>query len=346
MVIFTKDTYRASVEAASGGQQTVLYDDKGFPSIMNVVPKFRLEDIDPELGSGVHPAFIKGGVEKSELFVATYSAIVAEGRAVSIPGVIAATASHDAARQYCAAKGPGWHLMTNWEWAAIALWCAKNGFVPRGNTQYGAAYDALYETGVRGDGVAPGITSGNPRTKQGSGPSTWNHNLQANGIADLVGNYFKHVDLLKIVDGRIYMPMDNNYDMPESEWPALDAYFDASAAGSDDGNVQNVGAAMLAGSVTNNTLEDYVTEYWANLSNKSGFSTPLVLKQALVAPIQPSNGSPLSKLSKGLLYVRNKGERLALRGGDCWDASNAGLGFLYLLNVRTYSYEFRPAFMP
>ena len=34
-----KDTYRQAVEAASGGKQTVLYDDKGYPSIMNVIPK-------------------------------------------------------------------------------------------------------------------------------------------------------------------------------------------------------------------------------------------------------------------------------------------------------------------
>ena len=31
-----KDTYRQAVEAASGGKQTVLYDDKGYPSIMNI----------------------------------------------------------------------------------------------------------------------------------------------------------------------------------------------------------------------------------------------------------------------------------------------------------------------
>ena len=27
--------------------------------------------------------------------------------------------------------------MTNWEWAAIALWSLKNGYQPRGNTYYG-----------------------------------------------------------------------------------------------------------------------------------------------------------------------------------------------------------------
>mgnify|MGYP003609996268 CR=1 FL=1 len=61
---FLKDTLRESVEAATGGKVTVLYDDKGYPSYMNVIPKFKVEDIDASLGTGVHPAFIVGGVEK------------------------------------------------------------------------------------------------------------------------------------------------------------------------------------------------------------------------------------------------------------------------------------------
>ena len=39
-----KDTYRQAVEAASGGKQTVLYDDKGYPSIMNIIPKLSYKD--------------------------------------------------------------------------------------------------------------------------------------------------------------------------------------------------------------------------------------------------------------------------------------------------------------
>ncbi|MDR1326363.1 MAG: hypothetical protein LBK00_10050 [Treponema sp.] len=88
-VTFVKDDYRAAVEAASGGKQTVLYDDLGQPSIMNIIPKFNIEDVLPAgvaIGSGVHPAFIVGGVEKAQIFIAAHPAIVANGRAVSIPG--------------------------------------------------------------------------------------------------------------------------------------------------------------------------------------------------------------------------------------------------------------------
>lgn len=69
MTIFIKDDLRASVEAATGGLVTVLYTAAGHPSYMNVIPKFNLQDIDPALGTGVHPAFIVNGVEKSELFI-------------------------------------------------------------------------------------------------------------------------------------------------------------------------------------------------------------------------------------------------------------------------------------
>ena len=37
---FLKDTLRESVEAATGGKVTVLYDDKGYPSYMNVIVSF------------------------------------------------------------------------------------------------------------------------------------------------------------------------------------------------------------------------------------------------------------------------------------------------------------------
>ena len=37
--IITKDSLRSSVEAATGGLCTVLYDDAGHPSFMRRIPK-------------------------------------------------------------------------------------------------------------------------------------------------------------------------------------------------------------------------------------------------------------------------------------------------------------------
>ena len=62
--IITKDSLRSSVEAATGGLCTVLYDDAGHPSFMRRIPKMRIEDLYPDLGlTGTHPAFIVNGVE-------------------------------------------------------------------------------------------------------------------------------------------------------------------------------------------------------------------------------------------------------------------------------------------
>ena len=348
--IIIKDNLRSAVEAASGGQQTVLYDDKGNPSIMNIIPKFNLEDINAGLGTGVHPAFIVGGKEKSEIFVSTYKNLILDGRPVSMAGTKFSITTRKAARDACKSKGPGWHLMTNHEWAAIALWCAARGIVPTGNTEYGRSHKRHYETGVRWDKKAPNYRGGEPETLTGSGPKEWNHDQTVNGIADLVGNYWEHVDLLELREGRFYTPLDNNYDLAEEEWPAMDLYVDAKKAGANDGAGAGDCGVLFSDSVTNKTNEEgwssqpygYVT--WASAENKGGFTVPLLAKQLLIAPLEPAGGSDFSKLSEGTFYYRNQGKRIALRGGSCHYASDAGLGSLNLHYGDTYTYAFRSAF--
>ncbi len=346
MEIIVKDSLRMSVEAGSGGQQTVLYDAKNNPSIVNIIPKFRMEDIDSALGSGVHPAFIKGGVEKSEIFVSTYKNIILNGCGVSMPGQKFSIVTRAAARAACVAKGAGWHLLTDHEWAAIALWCAKNNYVPHGNTNYGRSHKALYETGRRWDGRTPGDTAsgGQPQTLTGSGPKEWNHDLSPNGIADMVGSYWEHVDLLELRDGRVYAPIDNNFDLAEEDWPAQDIYFNAPSAGGDQG--VDLGAPKLAGSVTNatgNNASASVT--WAQLANESGYTTPALAKQLMIAPIEPAGGSALSLLSEGRLWMRNTGKRIALRAGYYSYGSISGLGFLHMYSGETRTFAFRSAFI-
>ena len=86
--IITKDSLRSSVESATGGLCTVLYDDAGHPSFMRRIPKMRIEDLYPDLGlTGTHPAFIVNGVEKSELFIGMYPASLVDSYAVSLPGM-------------------------------------------------------------------------------------------------------------------------------------------------------------------------------------------------------------------------------------------------------------------
>ena len=228
--IFVKDDLRASVEAASGGKQTVLYTAAGHPSIMNIIPAFNLEDIDASLGTGRHPAFVVNNTNKSEIFIGTYHGIVKDGNLISLPGVNpSVSADFDTFRGYATANGAGWHLMTNPERAAIALWCWKNGFQPRGNNNYGRDIGNLWETSRRPDGQAPGYTTSGGVTLTGSGPASWRHDGTPYGISDLNGNIWEWATGMRVNAGEIQVlanndAADNTKDVSATStlWKAID----------------------------------------------------------------------------------------------------------------------------
>jgi len=334
-VIFTKDQLRFAVESATGGQQTVLYDDKGYPTIVQIIPKFNIEDVAPSLGSGVHPAFIVGGVEKSYIYIAVYPAAVMDGRAVSMAGLPPANyVTYDQAKQYCTSKGAGWHLMTNWEWAAIVLWCIKNGFQPRGNTNYGRAHDATFEVGARDDKLAPGTASGTARTLGGSGPASWRHNNSFPGIADMVGNVWEWQHGLKIVDGKIYMINDNDFNLAEAQWPAQGVYLDASDGPGTGSGAAASGTPILSNGVSKHSETptpagggDERDLYYTYIGGETGWQQTALsagyagltlavrqrMAQALIAPKVATADTAVA--AKGAIWVRNYGERLPFRGG-------------------------------
>lgn len=279
---FLKDTLRESVEAATGGKVTVLYDDKGYPSYMNVIPKFKVEDIDASLGTGVHPAFIVGGVEKSEIFIGQYQAHVKDGVPVSMPGFKPTRSiNFDEAKSCCKNKGQGWHLMTNWEWAAMALYSAKEN----------------------------------------------------KEIIEGIGQYWEWNDGLKLIDGQIIMPDDNNYLQDENEWNSTNLYFDI------DEN-ENI---FISDCVKNNGWE--FIKKWDELKIKTDHIFPgekiEQLKKSLVLPY-------LNQKGKGALWIDNNKERLPVRGGDWYYGSDAGLFALLLGLPRSIvgtGLGFRPAYI-
>lgn len=139
-MIFIKDSLRAAVEAASGGTVTVLYTAKGQPTYMHVIPRFNLQDIDPALGNGTHPAFIVNGVEKSELFIGQHTGCLRDGELLSLPGVEPLhSVTFDEALAYGSACGLGFHAMTHAEQSAIAHWCKKMALCHAATLPTGAA---------------------------------------------------------------------------------------------------------------------------------------------------------------------------------------------------------------
>ncbi|MBW2123228.1 MAG: SUMF1/EgtB/PvdO family nonheme iron enzyme [Deltaproteobacteria bacterium] len=331
------DNYKNTIEALSGGRNTVIFDDVDLPSVMVRIPKFNVEDIDALLGTGVHPAFIVGGAEKTHFAVGKYLAYEYNSRAYSLPFKDPKTSiDFDDSRSRCTAKGTGWHLLSNWEWAAIVLLCLKNSFQPRGNTNYGRHHAETYETAIRQDGLAPG-ESGTARTLTGTGPNTWNHDNSPLGISDMTGNVWKWVDGMKLVGGKFYMPNDNDYSLAEASW------VDQGVIVADDGGVAKLGDAALdtlyaTGSVSFGA--------WKGLTTTANYDAlaEATRQRMFQACIDPYNTTD----PVGNFWFNTDGERVPRRGGGWDNAGAAGPCALRLSSVRSYvdtSFGFVPAFI-
>lgn len=350
--IFIKDDLRAGVEAASGGQQTVMYTAKGQPSYMNVVPKFNLEDVGANLGVGVHPAFIVDGVEKSEFFYGAYMGVIKNGELLSLPNVTPGRSStFDSFNSAARANGIGWHISTNAEWAALMLWCAKNGFTPRGNTAWGRSSDSPFETARRLDGKAPGDSTGDGVVLNGSGPASWRHNNSANGISDMVGNMWEWQGGLRIVDGEIQVIANNNAATADlavgsAAWRAMllstgalvapgtagTAKIDSpTATVTASGGIPKVSPNIINynGVVgSNENGAGMVVGAFNGITTEAGVTIPAIMRSlGIFTQADITDGDSV--------YVRNYGERLALRGGAWGDSAAAGMRFLDLRVARS-----------
>jgi hypothetical protein len=315
----TNDTLLLSIASASGGKLAVKYNVNGDPLLMVRIPKFNLEDIDASLGSGPHPMFIVNGVVKNEVYIGVCQAVLEKGCALSLPGLSPKVSiDYDAAKAACVANGPGFHLMTAWEWGGLSLWCAKNGFQPRGNTNYGKSHEAGYETGT----AAPDNSA---KILCGSGLASWRHDGTYQGIADLVGNVWEWNDGLYIKDGRFYFPVDNNFTLPEGSWPASAVYIDASAGPGDRSGAADSGDPILSNAISKYSETptpaggtdpgdfDYAhisgEAGWRSMALSAGYdglalSVRQQMAQLLIAPKLTSGGSALYAI-KGGVWARN-----------------------------------------
>jgi hypothetical protein len=354
LTINITDTLRKSVEAASGGRNTVLYTAKGQPCYMAVIPKFTLQSIDASLGTGTHPAFIVGGVEKSQLFIGQHIGISRNGEMLSLPGVDPInTITHDAAVSLVRANGAGWHLMSNVEWAALSHWCWKNGFQPRGNSQHGRSSDLTTELGVRSDGLAAtGANQGSQsRTLTGSGPTSWRHDNTPFGIADLNGNVWEWSPGMRMNAGEIQIIENNNaalstadFGVSSAEWKAIDGATGALVAPGTAGTVKYANANSGAADFTlyrarGGSFEGMVNSTGANPVSAAALQ---LLKRHGLFPIAGSG------LGGDGFYLDVTGERVPLRGGAWGNAAITGVFALSLSNPRSdadVTIGARPAFV-
>jgi len=134
---------RRQIETMSNGQMTVRFTAKGQPSYFYRLRKFTCESLGAGFGTGTHPAFIVGGVEKDEILIGVHQAAEVLGEMVSQAGLVPrASINHDQAVTLARNTGPGFCVATNAMHAALALQCRAAFRFPRGNNNFGRAYNA------------------------------------------------------------------------------------------------------------------------------------------------------------------------------------------------------------
>ncbi len=349
------------VRGGLGPNNKIIYDAGGFPSAMVFIPRFNWDPINEFASADPHPAFIVDGATISGFWVSKYQCVLIDAsgniyssgtltgtshtyKAASWPGMDPRVyIDWDAAKQACLNKNggsySGWHLLTNAEWYAIALWCLYNSLQPLGNNNYGRDVDNKSIVGRIAGGNNWG--SSPARWLTGSGGPKTSHDGTPWGIFDLNGNIWEWVDGLKLVEGKIYIhgnantsPTDagNSFQAAEANWYDTGRYI----------NWDGTSSTITISSVDRGTTMEGASPDSKNQTFESitGDLTD-ALKKLCIAP-------HTTGYQNDRTYWRNFSERLPLRGGSWGSGAGAGLFALYLDNLRSSTHSdlgFRAAYV-
>ena len=245
----------------------ILFDDKGMPSVMVFIPKLTYAQLGLGTSTATFPAFLVNGSEVDGIWISKYQNIVNNGRAYSLPGVTqTSNVTFDQAREYCEAKGAGWHLMTAFEWGALILWCEKNNFIPKGNNAWGKDNSESVYKAIPAD-----YENGNiRRVKTGTGPLEWFHDKTPSGIADLCGNVWEWTGGIRTVKGELQILTNNNAADSDHSQGATSAEWKAIKA-SDGTLITPDGSGTTSGSVKMDYVSSHI-QYDTTISSQSDSS--------------------------------------------------------------------------
>lgn len=300
----------------------VIFDKSGIPDIM-------VAFTPDELGL---PAELKGRKVEAYL-IGKYPATMIDGVPHSLPfQKPAVDVNHDEAIRLCEAKGPGWHLTTNDEWAALAHQSRKNGTLPRGNTNSGKSHSHPEETGTTYEG-------GYGKTLTGSGPVTWNHDHTAEGVADMCGNVWEHVGGIRFVDGKVQVIPRNEAAAGADQSKESPEWVNIYTADGDP-IYYEVSGGEIRLRATEPEEKDYDGVSFTDLEPGEVDNLDELIRLGLY----PADGYE----GTDYFWLDTNGERGVFRGGHWLDGAHAGVFSLYGSNARSYSNAnlgFRPAFV-
>lgn len=302
MVRLPLPTVQKQTERSKTMRNEVIFDKRGIPDIM-------VAFTPDELGL---PAELKGK-KVSEYLIAKYQATMINGVPYSMPyQKPAVDVNLDQAIELCEAKGPGWHLITNDEWAALARQSLKLGTMPTGNTNSGKSHSHPEQTGTTYDG-------GYGKTLTGSGPVEWNHDGTAEGVADMCGNVWELVGGVRFLNGQVQVIPDNgaaagaDQSRNSKEWTAL-----YTADG--DPVYYNIENGEINLQPTEPSDKDYDGVKFRELEVE-GMDVPDRLIELGLYPPTGYEGSEY-------FWLDTNDERCVFRGGSWSDGTGAGVFYL------------------
>lgn len=344
----------------------VATDDAGLPSLLVFIPAFKNSDVLAGGDDNIHPAFIVNGVQISGFFYSKYENVVYNGKAYSLPAENPkSTVTFDTAREYCEAKGYGWHMSTAAEWAAIALWSKKNGTLPYGNNRYGR--DSR-ESENKAIPATYGDDGSIAKVATGTGPLTWSHDGTASGIWDMNGNNIEWQGGVRVVWGELQILANNDAadpDNPQNQtgtcWKAINAA---------DGSLVDPESKTTDSSckTTGSTVKlDYVDNVWTysttitsadnsgryclfcdiQCTANIGDATKLLLRSLALLP---DEGSVAEDYENDFVYWNNNAMECCVNRGGQWSHSGGSGVFAILGHFTradtTPSSGFRAAYIP
>lgn len=278
----------------------VIFDDRGRPDILAVFTPDELK----------LPDTLKGRKVK-EYAISKYPNTMIDGRPYSLPFMPpAVNVNHDEAIRLCEAKGPGWHLITNDEWAALARQSWENDTVPTGNTNSGKSHSHPEQKGTT-------YQNSYGKTLTGSGPIEWNHDRTAEGVSDMVGNVWEHVGGVRFLDGQVQIIPNNEAaagadQSPDSkEWTAI-------YTPDGDPVYYNVKDGEIVLQPTAPDGKDYDGVPFCDLHERADMDVP---DKLIELGLYPAPGYE----SEEYFWLDTDGERCVCRGGRWFNGTYAGV---------------------